>query len=130
MTNAPLPAKVTSRKEEIAAGFMQLVDAYMEDLVHQRAERRPAPGDLARALFIHPRHLTNTVKLVTGRSPCDIMEERLVAFAKELLHDPSLSVGDVAARMGYTETTNFIKFFKGLAGTTPLRYRKSLSSPS
>jgi AraC-like DNA-binding protein len=34
-------------------------------------------------------------------------------------------VGDLAARLGYANTTHFIRQFKKQTGVSPLRYRKN-----
>lgn len=123
-----LPQKVLSRKDEITTDFFRLVDQHFSELLAGQAESRFHAVDFARLLFIHPRHLTNTIKLTTGRSPCDFMEERILAEAQRLLRETELSVADIGERFAYFEPGNFIKFFKGMCGTTPLQYRKSLRS--
>jgi AraC family transcriptional regulator, regulatory protein of adaptative response / methylphosphotriester-DNA alkyltransferase methyltransferase len=122
-----LPKKVLSRKDEITRDFLNLVDQYMTDLLQQRTERRLTASDFAGHLFIAPRHLTNTLRLTTGKSPCDVLEERIIAEAKKLLLDTELPVAEISHRFGYGDTTNFIKFFKGIAGVTPLQFRKKAS---
>lgn len=125
-----LPQKVLSRKDEITADFFRLIEQHVSDLLGRRAESRFHAVDFARLLFIHPRHLTNTIKLTTGRSPCDFMEERLMEEARKMLRETDRSIGDIAAYFAYDEPGNFIKFFKGMCGITPLQYRKSLRAES
>lgn len=120
-----LPKKWVSRKDEITDAFFQLMETHVDDLLHLRVDRAMHAKQFGERLFIHPRHLTNTIKLTTGRSPCDILEERLSGEAARMLRDTDLSVADIGSRVGYSEPTNFIKFFKGMQGTTPLRYRKA-----
>lgn len=129
MPTNDIPLKVLSRKEEITSGFLALVDSHVNDLIAGVVQKRMAPSEFGARLFIHPRHLTNTVKLTTGKSPCDFMEERLLSEAQKLLLETNLSIGDIGTRLGYTEPTNFIKFFKGMSGTTPLQFRKSMRQP-
>jgi AraC-like DNA-binding protein len=125
-----IPVKYLSRKEEITAAFLALMDSHVIELVAGTVQRRMAPSEFGARLFIHPRHLTNTIKLTTCKSPCDFVEERLLAESQKLLLDTNLSIGDISARFGYTEPTNFIKFFKGMCGTTPLQYRKAMLAAS
>lgn len=124
----PLPKKVLSRKDEITADFLKLFDRYVDDLLHQRAKARFHTSHFAALLFIHPVHLTNTVKLTTGKSPCEIMEERLLEEAQKMLRQTEISVADISYKLAYGEPTNFIKFYKSMTGTTPLRYRKALKT--
>jgi AraC family transcriptional regulator, regulatory protein of adaptative response / methylphosphotriester-DNA alkyltransferase methyltransferase len=130
-SNLYLPLQKTtmaSRKEEIATAFLQLADTHIADLLGKKADRLYHAKHFAALLFIHPRHLTTTVKEVLGRSVCDIMEERIVHEAQLLLQNTNASVADIAYTFCYNEPTNFIKFFKGMCGQTPLQYRKRLKA--
>lgn len=119
-----LPQKLMGRKEEITTQFLQLVDEHVNALLQGKAIRRYAATDFAKLLFIHPRHLTNTIKLTTGKSPCDFMEERLLLESSRMLTTTTLSVADIGSVFGYNDPANFIRFFKGMSGITPLQYRK------
>ncbi len=123
----PIPKKLLSRKDEITADFLKLFDQYVDDLLHERTFTKRHTGDYAKLLFIHPVHLTNTVKLTTGKSPCEIMEDRLLEEAQRMLRDTDMPIADVGYRLAYNEPTNFTKFYKSMTGITPLQYRKSLN---
>ncbi|MGK4567548.1 hypothetical protein [Flavobacterium sp. 3HN19-14] len=71
----PIPKKLLSRKDEITSDFLKLVDVHLQDLLNRKISRKFHSKDFAALLFIHPGHLTNTIKLTTGKSPCDFMEE-------------------------------------------------------
>ncbi|GGH83272.1 AraC-like DNA-binding protein [Filimonas zeae] len=119
-----LPQKLMNRKEEITAQFFQLAEEHIDDLLKGQITHRYAAADFAKLMFIHSRHLTNTIKLTTGRSPCDIMEERLMQEATRLLTTTDISIADLSVLFGYNDPANFIRFFKGMCGITPLQYRK------
>lgn len=120
-----IPAKLLTRKDEITADFLKLFDKHVSDLLNLKTEKRLSTSDYASMLFIHPRHLTNTIKMTTGKSPCNIMEERLADEAKNLILETDLSMAEIGQKIGYEEPTNFVKFFKGMEGITPLQFRKS-----
>ena len=122
----PIPKKILSRKDEITADFLQLYEAHLAELFTGKVNYRMSSSKYAEKLFIHPGHLTNTIKLTTGKSPCDFMEQGIVAEAERLLKETSRSIADIAMTFAYDEPTNFIKFFKGMTGMTPLQYRKSV----
>ncbi|MFC6096415.1 helix-turn-helix domain-containing protein [Flavobacterium qiangtangense] len=119
-----IPTKLLTRKDEITADFLKLFDNHVSDLLNLKTEKRFSTSDYASMLFIHPRHLTNTIKLTTGKSPCNIMEERLVDEAKKMILETDLSMAEIGQKIGYDEPTNFVKFFKGMEGITPLQFRK------
>jgi AraC-like DNA-binding protein len=120
-----IPEKILSRKDEITADFMKLVDDHIEELMSGKATRRFHTQDFGAKLFIHPRHLTNTLKLTLDTSVCEVMEDRILAEAVILLKETTLSIADIGVKFGYSEPTNFTKFFKSMTGITPLQYRKS-----
>lgn len=119
-----IPEKILSRKDEITADFLKLVDTHIADLMSGRVTRRLHAQDFGARLFIHPRHLTNTLKITINSSVCEVMEERILAESIQLLMETDLSIADIGQRFGYSEATNFTKFFKRMAGVTPLQYRK------
>lgn len=119
-----IPNDIVTRKDEITSEFIRLADQHLDDLLQSRVHRKFHAKDFGAMLFIHPRHLTNTIKLTTGKSPCDIMEEKMITAAKDLLLSTNKSVSDIGYQLGYNDSTNFIKFFKGLAGISPLQFRK------
>lgn len=121
-----IPKKIFARKDEITADFLALYQAHLAELFAGKAGYRMTSSKFAEKLFIHPGHLTNTIKLTTGKSPCDFMEQGIAAEAVRLLAETNLSVADIAMVFAYDEPTNFIKFFKGMTGMTPLQYRKSI----
>lgn len=113
-----------SRPEVIISEFIRVTEEHISDLLALRVEKRKSTKDIAEMLFIAPKHLTNTLKSVRGISPCEYMEERLSDEAKIFLSETNLTISEIALRFGYRDTTNFIKFFKGMTSVTPLQFRK------
>lgn len=121
----PLPKKLFARQHEITADFLREVDRHLADIVAGRATEMLEVRDLAGRLFIHPTHLSNTIKLATGHSPCYFFEARIMDVAREMLQDPSRSVASIAANLTY-DPSNFTKFFKRFQGSTPKQYREQV----
>jgi AraC family transcriptional regulator, regulatory protein of adaptative response / methylphosphotriester-DNA alkyltransferase methyltransferase len=116
---------ISSRQKEIVLQYITELDKHMQELKAGQVEIMHEISDFANILHIHPVHLSNTVKQVTGRSSCDLFEERLVNLSKELLATTSLPVAGIARQMTY-DPSNFTKFFKKYVGMTPKKYRDSL----
>jgi AraC-like DNA-binding protein len=77
---------------------------------------------LARAQHLSPRTLKR--KLADeGTTFTVIRSELLRQRALLLLDDRRLSVGEIAARLGYTELPNFTRAFRKWTGMTPVGYR-------
>lgn len=122
-TLKPIPAKFLSRKDEITANFLDLLNRHVNELVAGRVSKRLSASDFGKLLFIHPRHLTTTIKLTTGKSPCDFMEERLILESQKFLRETEMQIADIGFRLGYNDPSNFTKFYKGMTGHTPKQFR-------
>ena len=121
-----LTAKPASaRQQEIVHQYEAELDKHMLELKAGDVEIMHEISDLARIMNIHPIHLSNTIKTVTGRSACDLFEERLVILSKEMLANTNLSVSEIARQLTY-DPSNFTKFFKKYVKMTPKVYRDSL----
>lgn len=120
--------KTISRNEEIRDEFLKLMQEHLDELFAGKAEKRFHAADFASRMFISSIHLSNTILLTTGRSPCDFMEEALLAEAQRLLRETDLSIADIGYRFVYNDPSNFTKFFKVMCGLTPMQYRKQARS--
>ena len=120
--NSQPAAVISSRKKEIVKEFITILDGNIAALKAGTADYVFGIKDYASMLHVHPVHLTNTIKEVTGFSTCDLCEERMLKLAKELLTTTSLSVAQIARQLTY-DPSNFTKFFKQFEGTTPKKFR-------
>ena len=116
---------VSFRQKEILQQYITELDKHMLELKAGQVEVMHEIRDFANMLHIHPVHLTNTIKEVTGKSACDLFEERLVKLSKEMIATTPLSMGEIARQLTY-DPSNFVKFFKKYTGMTPKKYRDSL----
>jgi AraC family transcriptional regulator of adaptative response / methylphosphotriester-DNA alkyltransferase methyltransferase len=115
---------VSSRKREIVKQYITELDKHVEALKKGETDEVLEVREFAQIMHLHPVHLSNTIKEVTGKSSCDLFEERLVNVSKELLLTTDMSIGQIAARLTY-DPSNFTKFFKAFTGTTPKKFRNS-----
>ena len=64
------------------------------------------------------------VKLVTGLSPIELIKNIRVESAAVLLLDKSLSISDVAQRVGFSSGSYFARSFKIIYGVSPTEYQE------
>ena len=117
-----LTANISLRKQEIATRYLEELNKHLADLKAGLLETSLEINDFAGLLFITPTHLSDTIRDVLGKSPCDIYEEGLVRISKELLLETNKSIGEIAITLTY-DPSNFTKFFKRYAGATPKEFR-------
>ena len=114
---------ISLRKKEIVQQYITELDKYIAQLKKGETTETMEIREFAQLLHIHPSHLSNTIKEVTGKSTCSFFEERLVTVSKELLLTTSLPISQIAAQLTY-DPSNFTKFFKHYTGITPKKFRE------
>ena len=111
-----------SRPEEIVRDYLLHLNQHITDIKEGRAKKALQIKDIAQKLFIHPKHLSNTIQEVLGKSPCDIYEEKLIEISKELILSSDEPISQIAQHLGY-DPSNFSKFFKSYTEKTPKQFR-------
>lgn len=80
----------------------------------------------ASTLGITPNHLNRAVKSETGRSASEWIDNARISLARTLLHDSSVSITEIADRLGFSEPSYFSRFFRKMTGFTPSAFRSML----
>lgn len=119
--------KELSRPEEITSEFLMALDNHLADILQGKAEVMLEIKHIADQLNIHPTHLSNTIKLATGKSACSFYENKIIDIAKSLLKNTDKSIAEIAQTLTY-DPSNFTKFFKAYANKTPKQYREDLKN--
>lgn len=76
----------------------------------------------ANHLGVHERTLNRRLQS-SGTTFQELLDSTRSEMAKQLLHDTSLSVGKVAAALGYSDATAFARAFRTWTGSTPRTFR-------
>jgi AraC family transcriptional activator of pobA len=83
-------------------------------------------GDYASQLNISPGHLSDIVKLQSGKPAVKHIHERLVLEAKRLLFHTNTSLKEIAYDLGFSDASYFNRFFKRETNETPAEYRSKI----
>jgi AraC family transcriptional activator of pobA len=104
-----------TRKQELNVRFQELV-------FHHYKEHRNVQY-YADALFVSPKHLTETIKDVTGRTAGEWIDDAVILEAKVLLRNHEISVANIADDIHFPDQSSFGKYFKKHTGMSPSDYR-------
>ncbi len=83
-------------------------------------------ADIAAGLAWSERTIRRACLDVTGLTPKQLLNQRLMLEAKRLLAHTDRSAASIAAELRFSEATNFQKFFQRLAGENPGDFRRSV----
>lgn len=112
---ASLPAATAS----LARRFAQLVERH-----HRRYAR---VADYAQLLGVTPAYLTRVAVRDLGAPASDVIHARIVLAAKRALRYSDQPIAAVAAELGFSDPSYFVRFFRRIVGVTPRRFRMSHS---
>jgi len=107
-----------NRKQELNILFQELV-------FHHYKEHRNVQY-YADLLFVSPKHLTETIKDVTGRTAGEWIDDAVILEAKVLLRNQDISIANIAYAIHFPDQSSFGKYFKKQTGSSPSDYRISI----
>lgn len=91
--------------------------------VEQGYQRERSVEYYAKRLGYSEKTLTRACLEMEGRTAKDAIDQRVALEAKRLLAHTDWSVVDIGYHLGFSEQTNFVKFFRRTAAATPSTFR-------
>lgn len=84
---------------------------------------RPSVLDLARRIGFSESTLSRACVAAAGRTAKEVIDLRIALEAKRLLVHSKATIAEIGHGLGFSEPTNFVKFFRRIALTTPVAFR-------
>jgi len=97
-----------------------------KELVYSQMKITKEIGFFASRLNVTPNHLNKSVKLVTGKTSKQWIDEVVLIEAKYLLSRTNLAISDVAMELGYSDHSYFSRFFKKHENLSPVQFRNMI----
>lgn len=94
--------------------------------INERFRELREVGDYASLLHISAGHLSEVVKIQSGKPAIKHIHERLVLEARRLLFHTNNSLKEIAFDLGFADASYFNRFFKRETGVTPAGYRANI----
>ena len=114
-----LPQSPTaSRSEDLYFKLIDLIKIYIQ----QHRDVKFYAGQL----FVSSKHLLQSVKNASGKTPLQIINESIVAIAMILLSDRNLNVSQVSDQLNFSSIASFSRFFKKMTGKTAVQYKNEM----
>ncbi len=98
---------------------VNIVKNYLEQHYNESISRK----DIESLVHLNEDYLNRIYKKETGYSLLEYIQYFRITMARRMLIDSNISIGEIAARIGYDSPAYFSKVFKKSTGLTPLEYR-------
>lgn len=111
---------------ELLGRLENLLDSYLKsDLLMTNG--LPTVPYISDELGISPSYLRRLLKTLTGQNTQQIIHEKLIEKAKEELTTTTLTVSEIAYKLGFEQPQSFSRLFKSKTNCSPLAFRASFN---
>jgi len=93
------------------------------NLVEQNFIRQLTLTEYADMLNVTSHYLNNSVKASCNKTASDIIKERIILEAKQLLQFSGKTISEISAILSFKDSSYFSRFFKKNTGFSPLEFR-------
>ena len=107
---------ITTKQDQAFRDFAELV------VNHYQSEH--GIDFYAAQMNMSPQNLSLLIKKVTGNTASDFIYDMLYQQARVLLHNPNVSINEIADQLHFSDQSAFGKFFKSKSGLTPAQFRE------
>lgn len=108
--------------EDLPYGNNRILDKFMS-LVQQNFKNERFLEFYADRLQITPKHLSRTVKALTGSTAVEWIERYVILEAKVLLKSTNLNIQQISDELNFPSQSFFGKYFKKKVGLSPKDFR-------
>jgi len=113
-----LPIKQTSHR------YITDIMEYINDHYTEEIRLR----DLAQIFYLSENYISFYIKQEVNKTFTELIIEKRITLARKLLCETSMTIGEIAEAVGYSEYSYFSKLFKKCTGFTLTDYRKNHGS--
>ncbi len=98
------------------------------NLLEKQFKNNKNVSTYADSLHVSVKRLGQATSNVVGKTPKEMIDERVLLEAKRLLVHGNQSIKEIGFQLGFEEPTNFIKYFRKHTQKTPVVFRESFLS--
>ena len=120
-----------AERERRKSGFIEIrkgeeldYTVLFKNLLEDKFKTIKSVAGYAGLMSVSERKLSKATATTIGKSPKELIDERVVLEAKRMLVHTSNSIKEIGFDLGFDEPTNFIKYFRKHEEKTPIEFRK------
>ena len=98
-----------------------------KDLLESNYHKLKQVSNYAKIISVTEKRLNQATSKILGKSPKQMIDERVMLEAKRLLAHTNESVKEIGFELGFDEPTNFIKYFREHSNPTPVEFREQFA---
>ncbi len=87
----------------------------------------PTVTQIANDLNLSPNYLSSMLKMISGQSTQQHIQNKIIEKAKEKLSTTELSISEIAYELGFEYPASFSKLFKNKTDISPIAFRQSFN---
>ena len=87
----------------------------------------PTVKYISSELNVSPNYLTGLLKMLTGKTTQQYIQDKIIEKAKDKLSTTDLSISEIAYELGFVYPQSFSKLFKLKTNLSPLEFRQSFN---
>jgi len=91
--------------------------------ISENLEKKITLTDAAKSVSVTPNYLATLLKRETGRTFVELITEKRIALAGELLSFTEMRISQVADVAGFMDADYFSRRFKQMTGLSPVDFR-------
>lgn len=100
-----------------------------KQMIEEKYQDNLSIKEYASRLSVSANHLSETVKSLTGRTPSDLINDKVILEIKRLLLHTELTASEIAFRLNFADPSYFSRYFRRLTGYSPGEFKaKSIKS--
>lgn len=96
-------------------------------MIHIRYSEPILIDDMMKDIPLSKYYFIRIFKRIMGVTPYNYLIHYRINISKILLRSTDMSVGEIAEKCGFLDTSNFITQFKKYTGQRPLQYKNYFS---
>ncbi|MEN1784757.1 MAG: helix-turn-helix transcriptional regulator, partial [Bacteroidota bacterium] len=114
----------STQQNRILKAFERIVEQHLYDITQNKVDKILSIYEIAAKIKVNATYLGEVLKKATGKTPKEILSDRIILEARSLLNNTDMAINQIAYLLKFQDASNFTKFFKQKTGISPSESRR------